>query len=147
VQELARASRLALGGLERLRVRFHRSAVVAEIPEHVAELGEESARSRSIAVLELQLEQLLDHVELAELPVDLASFGQRIDERRIELESVLEVLERLHPLEEALVKEAAEPEVIISLPGRILCAGDALLEGFLEPVPVVVQFQLLEALL
>ena len=77
-----------------------------------------SLAARVLRALQLQLEQLLHHVELAELPVDAARFAQRFDQRRVQLEGILEVLERLHALQELPVQHPPESQVQIGFGDR-----------------------------
>src|SRR5262249_1180425 len=128
VKELAGLRRLALRGLERLGVRLHGAIPIPEVAVNVSELNVQPARRRPVAALELQLEQLLNHVELAELPVDASSLGERFDERRIQLERILKVLQRFHALQKPPVEQSSQPKVILRLLGGVLRGRDALLE-------------------
>ena len=87
----------AAAGSDGLRVGAGRLVVVPLVLEHVAELEEEAAGAQVVLhALELELAELLDHVQLPEVPVDRAGVLERLDERGIQLVGVLEVLERLH---------------------------------------------------
>jgi len=147
LEQLPRGRRSALRRLQGARVGLARAIPVVLIPEHVAELAEQGARRRPARVLELQLVQLLHHVELAELPVDRTRLGERLDERRVLLEGVLEVLQGLDALEEPIVEQAPELEVVARESGGLGRPRDRLLERFLQPVPVVVSLEMIEALL
>ena len=65
---------------ERARVRRRRFVPLVEIAEHVAELEQLLARDVALGLrLELELQKLLDHVELAEIPVHPARFLERLE--------------------------------------------------------------------
>ncbi len=109
-QTLACVGRLALGALQRFGICLRRAVVVTGVAQHVAELTEQrDARRAILCALQLQLEQLLNHVQLAELPVDAARFAERFDQRWVELERVLKVLEGANTLQELPVQQAPKP--------------------------------------
>src|SRR5690606_5747126 len=117
---------------------------IALVEQHVPELAVQAGGARRITGgLELQLQQLLDHVELAELPVDAARFGQRVDQARVQLVGVLEVLERFDALKEARVEKTPQSKVKLRLSRRLLGTGQSLFERLGEAVPVVVAFQVI----
>ena len=108
----ARFGARAVARRERTRVRARRLVVVAEIAEHVAELDEERGRLRSILVrAQLQLEELLHHVQLAERPVHRASRFEALSQRWIQLVRVLKVLQRFHTREEFLLENLTEAQM------------------------------------
>ena len=89
-------------------VRRRRFFPVALVAEHVAQLDQQRARAGAVAPgLQLQLEELLDHVELAETPVDAPRGLEALDQRRVELVRVLKVLERLHAGEKLRLEDPA----------------------------------------
>ena len=122
--------------------------VVTQIAVHVPELAIQRADNGGVlGVLQLQLQQLLDHVELAELPIDQTCLGQGFHQRGIQLVRVLEVLECLHTLQEASVEQSAQPEMEVGLNAGVFRADDALLQGFSQPLPVVVALKVVQTLL
>jgi hypothetical protein len=135
-------------GPEAAGIRRRRLLPVALVAQHVAQLEQQLAGVRSIgAGLELQLEELLDHVQLAQIPVDGASRLEALDQRGIELVGVLEVLERLHAREELPLEDV--PELQVELRLRRVGGGrrDPLLELLDETLPVPDFFQIRETLL
>jgi len=61
---------------------------------HVAELDQQRSHLRlARGALNLQLQQALDHAELAQLPVNAPRLCERLPQRGVELEGVLEVLQ------------------------------------------------------
>src|SRR6202034_1693967 len=107
---------LASGRSEAPRVRGRGSLPIALVAEDVAELEQERACSRTFGIgLELQIEELLNHVQLAEVPVDVASGFQALDEGGVELVGVLEMLERLHAGEKVGLEDAPQVQVELRL--------------------------------
>ena len=144
----ARLGALAVARRERTRVRARRLVVVAEIAEHVAELDEQRGRLRSILVrAQLQLEELLHHVQLAERPVDRARRFEALCERWIQLVRVLEVLQRFHASEELLLENLTEAQMEARLRFVRALGLDSLFELFDEPLPVANNFELLQSIL
>ncbi len=122
----------------RLRVRARRLVVVPLVLQHVPQLEEKAARAEVVLHgLQLELAELLDHVELAEVPVDRASVLQGLDERRVQLVGVLEVLQRLHAGEELRLEHATQPKVVLRL-RRVarVAPRDPFLEFFDQALPV-----------
>ncbi|MFT3771955.1 MAG: hypothetical protein QM820_41645 [Minicystis sp.] len=143
----ARVLALAAGGAERLRVGGGRLLPVAGVAEHVAELDEQLGRhGLLLGVLQLQLEELLHHVDLAEAPVDVASLAQRVEQRRVELVRVLEVLQRAHRVEELVLEHAAELQVIRRLRRGVGIRGNAALQLLGEPLPIVNRLEMIQTL-
>ena len=97
--------------------------------------------------LQLKLEQLLNHVQLAELPVDGSRFRQGVEQRRVQLVSILEMLERTHALQKLRVQNATQSEMQIRLRRGVLARRYALLQGFDDALPVMMAFQLIQTLL
>ncbi len=147
-QALADISRLSFGVLQCLRVSFCGALVLAHVTKDVAEFAEQRAlHARVRSALQLQLQQLLHHVELAQLPINRTRFTQRVEQRRIELVRVLKVLQRSHALQELDVQHAAEPQMNVRLQRRVLGRSQALLQCFDDAVPVVVALKLFQTLL
>src|SRR5262249_51701353 len=97
---------------QRARVRRRRLVEVADVDQHVAELRDELRRVRSVGLrLQLQLEELLDHVQLPEVPVDEARRLEALDERGVQLVGVLEMLQRLDARQELAFEDATEAQV------------------------------------
>ena len=118
-------------------VRRPRALVVSGIAQHIAELEKERRRARPLLRrLQLELDELLHHIQLAEIPVNPARRFQALDERRVELVGVLEVLERLHAGEELGLEHVPELQVVGGLCGVRLARLDALLELLDEPLPI-----------
>jgi len=110
---------------------------VSLIREHVAKLEEQRARARAVGpCLQLELEELLDHVQLAQVPVDAASRGQALDQPRIELVRVLEVLQRFDAGQELRLQHPPELQVELRLDGVRRLRRDPFLELLGEALPV-----------
>jgi hypothetical protein len=144
----ARLRILATAHPEAARVRRRGLLVIAQIAEHIAQLQEKRAGVRPVgAGLQLELEQLLDHVQLAELPVHAARGLEALGQRRVELVGVLEVLERFDAGEELGLEDA--PELQVKL--RLLRAGRTSPDPFLqlldEALPVADVLQVRKTLL
>ena len=138
---------VAAGGAEGTRVRRGRFLIVAGVGQDIAELEAERGSERPVLRgLELHLQELLDHVDLAEPPVDRARLLQRFDQRGVELERVLEVLQRLHGVEELVLQYAAEAEVIRRLDGRIALGRDAFLQLLDQSLPVTNGLEMIQTL-
>jgi len=113
-----------------------------------AELEEKLARLRSVLDrAQLQLEELLHHVQLAEAPIHGARCLEALCERRIELVRVLEVLQRFDTGKELLFEDLSEPQMEARL--RFIGIGrlDAFFELLNEPLPVANVFELLQTFL
>ncbi len=104
----ARLGVLSAACAQGARVRRGSLFPVALIAKDVGQLDQQGAGPRAVtAGLELQLEELLDHVQLAEAPVDAPGGLEALDQRRVELVRVLKVLERLHPREKLCLEDPA----------------------------------------
>src|SRR5690606_3353110 len=148
VEEALRQIGITVRELDGSRVVLGGPLVIPHVEEHVAELGEQRhARRRVLRVLELKLEELLHHVELAELPVDGSGLAQGGGVRGVELVSVLEVLQGAHALQETRVEEPSEAQVVLGFLVGLLGRDDALLERLDDPIPVVQALKLLKSLL
>ncbi len=132
---------------ERARIDRRGLLVVPRVREHVAEL-EQQRGGEGIVLdhLELELEELLDHVHLPQAPVDAPRVPQRREQLGAELEGVLEVLERLDGEEELVLQDLPQLEVIARLDGGVPLGGDALLELLDEPLPVTNRLQMIQTL-
>ena len=128
----------AVGGFRRRR----------RLPGDHLRRNEERARHAAVLhALELELDELLDHVELAEVPVDPARRLEALPERGVQLVGVLEVLERLHARQELRLEDATEAKVIGGADLVGPARGDPFLELFDEPLPVVNGLEMRESLL
>ena len=126
----------------RTGVGGRRFVVVADVLQHVAEFEEELSPLRAVLLgLQFELEQLLHHRELAEGPVDAPCSLETFQERRVQLERVLEVLERLRPLKELRLENLPEAQVIRRLRRTRGAACNALLELFDETLPIAEALQ------
>ncbi len=130
-----RCARAALRCAEALRVRGRRAVVVAGVAKHVAELEQQLGAARALERLELELEELLHHVQLAEIPVDGARAREALRHRRIQLERVLEVLQGLHPEQEFVLEQEPEPQMAARLL-LVRSRRSALLELLDKPLPI-----------
>jgi hypothetical protein len=79
-----------------------------------------------------------DHRRFAEVPVDEASLLQRFDERRIELEGVLKMLERLHALEKLALEHAPELQMDRGFDRVLRRPTEASLEFFDKALPITI---------
>ena len=118
VGQAATGLRVARGHPDAARVRRRRLLPVALVAEDIPQLQQKRARALTGgAGLQLELEQLLDHVQLAEVPVDVAGSLEALGQRRVELVRVLKVLQRLHAGEELRLEDAPELQVKLRLRG------------------------------
>jgi hypothetical protein len=99
------------------------------------------------AGLELELEELLHHVELPEVPVDGPGRLEALGERGIELVRVLKVLERLHAREELALEHAPQLQVELRLRRVRSRRRDPLFELLDEALPVPDVLQIRKTLL
>ncbi len=144
----ARLGVLAAAGGKRARVSRCGLFPVALIAKDVGKLDEQGARARAVSAgLELQLEELLDHVQLAQAPVDAPGGLEALDQRRVELVRVLKVLERLHPGEKLRLEDPAQLEVELGLVGVLRRRPDPLLQLLDERLPVSDVLQIRKTLL
>ena len=115
--------------------------------QHVPELDQELGCLRPLRrVLQLELQQPLDHVDLAEVPVDRARVLQRLQQRWVQLVGVLEVLERLDRLEELVLQDAPQLQVEGGLLRGVTRRGDALLQLLGQTLPISYRLELIQTL-
>src|SRR5262249_50277893 len=86
--------------------------------------------------LQLQLEELLNHVQLAEIPIDAARLRERFEERRVQLVGILEVLEGFDAREKLLLEHATELQVKRGLLRILTGPRNAAFELFDQRLPV-----------
>ncbi|MBK8941676.1 MAG: hypothetical protein IPM79_29750 [Polyangiaceae bacterium] len=115
--------------------------MVPSIREHIAELDEQRDGLCALDAPQLDIEQLLHHRRLAELPVHGARPLESLEQRRAQLVGLLEMLQGPHAVEEPLFEDAAEAEEQRRLPRRVALGGDGLFELFDERVPIVNGFE------
>ncbi len=139
---------LASARAQAARIRRRGLLPITKVAEHVAELEEQLTGARPVrAGLELQLEELLHHVELAEIPVHAPGGLEALDERGIEFVRVLEVLERLHAREKLALEGAPEAQVVLGLRRVARGRRDSFLELLDQALPVADVLQIRNSLL
>ncbi len=95
----------------------------------------------------MKLQELLHHAELAEFPVDAPRVRQRFAQGWIQLEGVLEMLQRFDALKKLRMQDAPQAEVQVRLDGGVLSARDGLLDRFGEARPIVMTLEVVQSLL
>ena len=129
LEACACVSALAFARRERACVGARRFVVVAEIAEHVAELDEQCARLRPVLDrAQLQLEELLHHVQLPERPVDRSRGLQALGKRGVQLVGILEMLESFDAREEFLLEDLTESQ----MEARLRFVGTLRLDSLFE---------------
>jgi len=110
-------------------IRLAGEREIALIGRHVAEFNPERRRLRlRLRALDLELEQTPNHGQLAQLPVDGLRLGERLGQPRVELERILEVLERPRALQKATAQYAGQSEMQTGLRRRFGRERDRFLE-------------------
>jgi hypothetical protein len=117
------------GRPERFGVGGRRLFPLSLVAKNVSELEQERACGFPVGGgLQLQLEELLDHVQLSETPVDVARRLEAFGQRRIELVGILKMLESFDARQELPLENSPELQVEAGFLGGRSRRGDALLE-------------------
>jgi len=103
---------------------------------------------RSVAHgFELQLEELLHHVELSEIPINPARGRETLGERGVQLVRVLIMFERLDAREKLVLENATETKVKLRLRGIGPSAGNSFFQLLDQPLPITNGLEIRKSLL
>src|SRR5579872_2284269 len=130
------------------RIGGRGSLPVSLVGKNVTQLEEELACVLSFRPrLELELKELLDHVQLTEVPVDAPRRGEALRESWVQLVCVLEVLQSFDARQKLPFEHPAEPQMELRLDGIVRRGRNAPLELLDQALPVADMFQVRKMLL